>query len=425
MKVKYKTICHYIILYCMLILCQSNLYEVYLKKNDTIIFGLLMVLVLITLRRSYKYTFYLLALLLCSVFAVRLISGGLGITTWFTWTNKILIATVAVFYCQDMFMERYCRIISFLAAVNMIMYVLWWSVPGILKTFLIQYNSTFTYNVWSSALQYNTYNYQNYGLLFSSFCENTNAVVRNIGIYTEPGVYQMVLNSAIFILLYNLDGDRFSVSERKKMLAVNIIALITTFSVSGYFGCIIIVGGLIFSKADKRIKRNIGVALLIFTIIVVIDTIKNGSESIFSKVILSKILNSSGQFDINAGTGIYRTRTVVAAISAMFTHPFGMGAGELQRIIANEGSGNVAGAVFTMGAMLGFFPFILVLLWLFVPIVKSSLSNIEKLSIILLYFNTAIAQSSAFYPPLIVFSLYYSQKRIGSISAYERRYSGE
>lgn len=425
MKIRYKTVFHYIILYFMLMLCQSNLYEVFIKKYDVVVFFAIIAMIIMAPKKKYQYPFYISVLLLVSILFVRITSGGLGITTWLTWTIKILITAVAVFYNQEKFIERYCRIVSFFAGISIVMYVLWLVFPGILKQILIQYNSIFTYNVWTTASQYTTYNYENFGLFFASFTENNSAILRNTGIYTEPGVYQMVLNSVIFILIFDIDADQFTLSERKKMLFINIVALLTTISTSGYFGLAVIIIGLLFARTEKKIKRYIGIALAIFAVIVVVGVARRGTGSFLSTMVLGKIFNTSGQFDINAGTGIYRTRTVHAAILAMFTHPLGMGAGRLQGLIQAGGEGNVAGAVFTMGAMIGIIPFSLVLLWIFKPIVSSPLTMIEKLIIVFLYFNTAIAQSSPFYPPLIIFTLYYSRRQVELKTNLGGEYNGE
>ena len=57
------------------------------------------------------------------------------------------------------------------------------------------------------------------------------------------------------------------------------------------------------------------------------------------------------------------------------------------------------------GASLGVIPFCVILFCVFSPIIKANIPILQKVAIIFLYMNTALAQSNSYYPLLIFFSV--------------------
>lgn len=88
---------------------------------------------------------------------------------------------------------------------------------------------------------------------------------RNCGFYTEPGVYQIVLNSTLYILLFWKEKLMIS-SEKKyrKILLVIIAAIIACQSTTGYLALLLIIlffcfykqRGFAFWQQVKHCVRN-------------------------------------------------------------------------------------------------------------------------------------------------------------------------
>ena len=89
---------------------------------------------------------------------------------------------------------------------------------------------------------------------------------RNSSIFWEPGVFQAFININIYLILTNA---QFSMKRKIPLLLVNTIALITTYSITGYFIFVFIVFDYFF-KLFKNVKIKSGnkkLILLVFSLI--------------------------------------------------------------------------------------------------------------------------------------------------------------
>lgn len=96
------------------------------------------------------------------------------------------------------------------------------------------------------------------------------------------------------------------------------------------------------------------------------------------------------------GTGKYRWGTIALSFQSIMQNPLGVGYDAVTKLLSTE-DGLVAAKILTSAAALGLPWLIFTVYWLFAPILKANWSGIAKIVFILLYINTALAQSQEFY----------------------------
>ena len=109
---------------------------------------------------------------------------------------------------------------------------------------------------------------------------------RNIGIYIEPGLFQIYLNLAIFSLLY---APVFFARKYFK-LAVIALALVSTGSTSGYIIGVLIVSAAAFKNKSGRFKHLQNLLQVLFVAAIVFFVV---SSSTFTENIESKFSGDS------------------------------------------------------------------------------------------------------------------------------------
>lgn len=116
-------------------------------------------------------------------------------------------------------------------------------------------DSLMSYRIYSDSSTYQEFSYKLHGMFLYS---HRTVDMRNVSIFTEPGIYQMVLNTAIFVLLF-LRDKLVSFSDKKVGRALMILscALLSTQSTTGYISlCFIVLFYMFFEK--KRTQNEIG-----------------------------------------------------------------------------------------------------------------------------------------------------------------------
>lgn len=149
------------------------------------------------------------------------------------------------FYCMSFlgikFRYAYLRIITFLAAVSILMFAL--QMMGL--TFGITVSHYRTIGI------YNALSFDNYSI-----------IQRNCGMFWEPGAYQGYL---ILVPLFFIDNlKQLWISERKSCIAIA-IALITTYSTTGFVVTFIVVGLSAFHEIKNsyvKILSLVGILLI-------------------------------------------------------------------------------------------------------------------------------------------------------------------
>lgn len=405
MVVSKKAIKQYIMLYCMMLLNQSVIRDSFFSSDYMFLGIFFAVASLHNLFKRRNILFFMVAsLAICAI--TRFLVGGVGIGIWATWMSMILVTYSAIEIDPRHFLDRLVKMVVFFAGISIIL----WAVSLIdlrvvQKLMLFQYKMRTNYfRVYIDSVQYDKMFYDAYGGLI--YCVNMCHPTRNCGIFTEPGIYQIVLNGAIFVLIFlkkylNIDSDK-----NFKYFVILSIAVITTQSTSGVislaFMLFFVIAQRKFSKFEKRII--LGVSVLAAAL--VIQYFVQGENSLLYKTVIKKLFSSSTGFSLAASSGSARLGTIAVCLLSMIQNPFGIGYDRLTLLLDTENTGFVAASIFMTGAACGVLMFALVLVWTLRPVFKTRVLNkYGKASFLLIYANTVLSQSSEFYPFIIFIPL--------------------
>ena len=401
----------YLFLYCMLLVNQSNFQKIFFLDKLEILACVFGVMLFAGSKKLSQWTFSFCGVLLFFVLFTRLNNGGAGLSIFLTFIVPILATACAVVYNGDLFLSRFVKLVTFLAAISIVGYVIGLTVPALWEGISYGYLNGAEDRFYLTSNNYESTFYYSHGLFLYSMAGNRYS--QNMGIYTEPGVYQVVLNSAIFMLLFlPYFFKSWNRKEINRSLAICIIALITTKSTTGYIALIIIAFCFILSKkSDSVLRRRVINGMCIIGLVLCGDYIIRGNESfIYSSIIEKLFILDSGDvvFSLNASTGRYRATTILACITTMVKYPLGVGYDYLDMILTEY---DVGAIILLSGAALGVGELISVLFWVHYPVIKYANTGMTALVFTLMYINTTLAQTNQFYPALIcipMFLCYYN-----------------
>ncbi len=408
LRVNNKKIIQNLLIYIMIIMNQSNLYKYFLQNyNMVLAAGLLLLILLFTQKHTYVVGFGIF--LLADVFVTRIFVGDVGISAWINWIIKIGFCYIAISVNGAKFYSNYIKVVRFLAICSLVGYAIGVVFPTFFKSGLfIKYSTQFISDkTWISSNSFLASYHNSYGLLFYSFTEHE--TMRNIGIFTEAGVYQMVLISAIFILLFYHDFlDEKIWKQRTSTFLIIIVALLTCQSATGYIGLAVVMIAYLLDRNQENTEMKLRIVGLIGLMIaaLLVDFFVRRNESLLGYTIIGKLINEAGAFDITADTGAYRYGMIMVALRSILNHPFGVGYDTLRYMANADSDGLVAAQIIQTGAVYGIPMLIGIVVWICQPLLKYEKKKWWAFLLIFLYFNTALAQSSEFYPVLIMFGMY-------------------
>lgn len=394
----------YLAIYFMLISNQSNFSEIYMTPYRTVIMAGLLCVFLFTAKKGIKtYCTLFFVFLIMYALLIRLSVGGIGIRIIAQFLVDILAAWLAVSINKQHFWERYVKTVVFLASISLMLWLLSILQINIWDQITPEINSLMSYKVYSDSITYQEYSFKLHGMFLYS---HRTVDMRNVSIFTEPGIYQMVLNTAIFVLLFLRDKlVSFSDKEVGRALVVLAFALLSTQSTTGYISiCFIILFYLLFEKRDtteQNWKQKILIALFSILLFLMIDYMVRGSESFIQVSIISKLFSGKNKVSLDA-SGMARADLIFLALQSMVRHPFGVGYSNLGALMDVGNTGMAGAAIMQFGAAWGFLPLIVVAWWIFYPVLKFCRKRYVAVLYIFMYINTVLAQSDLFYPVLIM-----------------------
>ena len=302
--------------------------------------------------------------------------------------EPILLTHVAYQYDKRHFCNRFVKIVLFLAISSLVFYI----IAQIDYKYLI--DSGILHKVKINRLTYTDF-YCNF-----LYVLRDREINRNVGIFCEPGLYQILLNSAIYLLIFY--SKEITIRRNKLAIAILAITLVTTQSGTGFIGLAIILLGVVFSNhkiINKSIKQITLAALGLIFVLVLFDTIKNGVNSFLYIVVLEKVLNIGSN---KLTTGSVRLNMITTMLHLIIHNPFGYGFSYVsyyRSIVAPE---SVGARLFLTCAAIGVIPVLILLFYYLDKSYKTRISNMQFIVLWLLYVNTTLAQSREFYPALLV-----------------------
>ena len=391
----------YILLYIMMLINQSCLIDTF--GSPKIYMGIVFFCASMMLLRKKFRDYYVLIFGGASLFiisAVRFFVGGVGLGIWMHWMASLMLVSLAIRVSPEKFLTRFVRIVYVFAFLSLILWA-----ASLVNIQLIQKLMFFEFrqgtNVYRSYID--AYHYTNihalaYGGPF--YVVNMQQVGRNCGIFTEPGVYQILLNSALFVIIYLKKYLDIDFKMQKKMLAVLSATIVSALSTSGILSMLAIYIPVLILRKDKQKKWLLRAATIGMTCLVA-DLFIRGEESIIFSVLIRKLFEN-GEFTLMASTGSARMGTVEVCFRSMIAHPFGIGYDQITKLLNAEITGNVAASIFTTGAACGIPMFLLIAAFLLLPVCRTTrIPWYAKLAFIFSLTNNLLSQSSEFYPYMI------------------------
>lgn len=413
LKVRKSAIVHYFIIWLMIMMNDTFLYRNVLNKYGVAVLGICIVLMIMYRKTVDSKQVLFTVFLLISVALVRLNVGGIGIEAWLTWATMILMPVIAIRFDIDEFWDRFGNIVYFYAIISLIYFVVALISPEIIKQLsLFKALEIETITEWFTADRFNTQSNFVYGFFLYSLRDY--APTRNNSVFGEPGLYQIVLNTLVFALLFF--RNKFSFSDKKvlKLLIICSIAIVTSQSTSGLLSLVVIFVGFLL---DKRIEGNeyshsvkslIKRIAIIGIFVILFDYIVREEVSLLYTVILRKLF-SNGAFSLSADTGSFRMITLLGSLQVLFTNPLGVGYDYLTEFFSTFSSGEYVGArIFYTFAALGIIPTIVIIIWYLHPILSVRKGGWFKTAFLFFLINTLIMQSKEFYPCLVLIPIYLS-----------------
>lgn len=401
LKVSKNAILQYILLYIMILIPGSCLFQVYLGNEKYFVILGLYALLFIS-QRKYRENYGILFVLVLAFlfFIVRFLVGGVGLQVWAQFAVCVLSVQFAISCNSNAFLTRFIKIIVFFSSISIVMWALFTIAPTLADVWPAE-----RYFVQSIGIDQWAKSYYGKGLLFYSYLDVHPD--RNCGIFTEPGVYQTVLNAALFVLLYWKEKLELK-SERQyfRYVIIVLVSLLTCASTTGYISMIIILFIYFVFFQDPsfsagRIKRFIAVVCFIGVLILGIDYSIRGEDSLVYSQIIYKLF-PSGKLDVSEGSGQYRMGMILYAFSLIGKNPLGVGYN-----VFNSGleQGFVAASLVSFAAVFGVVPWLIVMFFTFYPVFKYE-KKIICLLFICIFVNTTLAQTDLLYPGLIMIPLY-------------------
>lgn len=410
-KTAIKTVAHYILIYLLLISSGAWIYSL---NSINIRYLILIVCGIYLIKRIRKKSYFYVAAYLVGIMVFMLLEMGVFLQPYYSTKmlmllEQFLIAFVAFDYDKENFTNRFVKLCAAFALISLLFYVVQLIKPSILSSYLTANVGWGEGTVWEMTF---------YGKLFYVYRYNPLTVIemRNNGIYSEPGLYQMVLNSALFLLLFFPDLVYVKSKTKKMLIILFVVTCLTTASTTGYIGLLIIFLGFFAlpnTYREKKFKHYVTSIIFLVMMLLIVNYYLTGDDSILSSFMFSKL---SDLLTTQSGTGAARTNTISLMFSLLASNPIiGVGYGRVADAVATLT--DTGGAIFMeMVAGCGI-PFTIYMLY---PHFKNALRGrygiLTGMVWIGLYLNTTLAQSREIYPALIVLAhvLSFSRNYVGA-----------
>lgn len=393
MKIKKKDILPYFLIWISFLYHGSILKSNYSTLLDSISIVVILYTILFHKDARDKGIIKFLGLLLVNILFVRYINrGGVGITIWIKWLIQIMAIYTAYLLDKAAFITRYVKTIAFYATVS-------------LACFMLQKTG-----LWQAITPEITYG----GMQFKGILPihvaglHGDKIGRNLGIFYEPGVYQIPLNTALYFLLFFQDRISMYAKKRNIYFLLILLALITAKSTTGYLGFGAIYASYIITTTRSKKQKGLFVFAII-AVVVLMDFLMNGESSVIFAVVINKLFDANGFNLAASGSGFYRVRTIEYVIEVIRRYPMGAGYDNYNAYILSQKQylNELVGveclkafAYYGAPQMIMVYAYLLKTAW------QRKRNLVQWILIVFLYINTTMAQSEIFYPALVILFLF-------------------
>lgn len=388
MKINIKQITQFILVLLMVLMHGAVYWSVNFQERYVALFAVaffVLFVVTVYLEGIPKWFFVYCIITSACYFLSAFISGiglssGLNIKTAMILDINILTALVAYKMDRNRSLRLFVLVVTVLAMISLAFYYISLVVG---KDSLTRF---FTYYSWGRGHYVNP---------LYSFTNDD----RNYGIFYEPGVYQIVLNSALYLLFFSRDEIKLNNKVYNFSFVILVITIITSGSTTGYLNLAFILVGMVLLKGKSKIQKHIAYMCGIFILLMTADYIVNGDSSLISTYAINKIFEikvTTSTINYNTSGGA-RMFIFNIAKEALVSNPFfGLGSNYISDAIGTEfysgfGTGN---GLCSMIASKGLVTTVITIVPFLYMAYKNRSSRMQYLIFILIYFNTVLAQSS-------------------------------
>ncbi len=388
MRVKYSRILTYLLLLVAYFSHNSVLY-VENKTLFNIVSIVICIMGLMYVQRSFSIeAVIVLVYLLLDIIFVRYISGGIGITIWLHWFIEIVAIMCAYAIDKINFFENYVKVIFIFSLLSLVGTFIWKINPELWCAKMPLH--------FNSSMQYSGFSF----LYVSS--NSIDHLGRNVGVFTEPGLYQIPLNTAVFFLL--LFRQKIGISKKKWGLYLGTILLtvLSTKSTSAYVATIAIVF-CAFLMTNIPMQQKMLCLASLMLILLVAEMVLKGENSIVRVYFIDKMFDANG-LNLSVGNGKYRIRTIAYVKDVIKQYFWGAGYDNYNKYIEMKGgylSELVGVECLKVFAYLGTPQMLTMYLGIFVMAFRNRRNVIQFLLVVFLYINATMAQTDIFYPGLV------------------------
>lgn len=309
------------------------------------------------------------------------LSHGLNIKTALLYDIAVLIVIVALSIDYRKFINYFVGFVVLISAISLIFY----AIQAIAGRDSI--SGLFTYLSWGRGHYVNP--------LYTYAKKDT----RNYGIFYEPGVFQIVTITALYLLVF---GRKYFDMESKKYIVAVIIlgaAVLTGGSTTGYINLLFIVAGTVLMKGKSSLQKKIAIIFGISIAVIFLDYLVNADSSILSVYVLDKIfeMTESGELSYYTSSGGARLFMFNMALRGLKENPlFGIGNTRVETAVGSaffEGFGTGNGLCVIIASK-GLVTACTTIVPFLVMSYRKRQSIHQYVVLLLIYFNTIVAQSS-------------------------------
>ena len=385
----------YCFLYFMAIMTGTYYYNTYPLNVKYIILFVTGGCIFLRYVKISNHTKTALICLVVSICMSRMVSGGIGLAALLDFVCPLLLIECAYKIDAENFATRYVKFTVFFATVSVAFFCL----------------ALLNYNLFSTIMSLisRKYQYANgmtcyesfvYGYLPENWCLNQ----RNDSIFSEPAQYSILLNSALWVLLFASDSLKLSVKKKKRALVIVLIALVTCMSTTGYI-CTLVMFACVMWQRNNEAKRKVYLVVSLVCIGIAIDYFIRGAHSILQTILLDKIFSTSGNMDLTAGSGLYRVSTINACFEIFLRKPFGAGYDVVNAYVDRyslTGEASAGGGFARALAVYGIVTISILIVWMIYNSKKNMHGVLPMIAFWFFYIWTAFAQASVAYPMIFV-----------------------
>lgn len=412
-------IVHYVLIYIMVALGDSFLYDRILIYLCPAIAAVSLVLLLFNKKSNYLFPLSILPFSALVVLCVRLKTNAVGVSELLVWFSMVCVTLLAVGFNISKFLERLIKLTAALSFFSVLIFFCSQLVPGIWSHFTpFSFLLTFGDDYWLDAMtKLSTSYFQAHGLLL--YVDRGFDSARNVGIFREPAVYQVMLNSLIFVLLY-MCPDSLK-NKRVRLIALFVVTVLTTKSATGYLVCfaLFFMYFIHVGVAGKRIDAVYYVLLALGGAFLVSALFLGNSSWIFESV-FGRFFGGNG-FSLDA-SGSARTGAASISLKLIHEYPLGCGYDVYTSALNANVTGYVAACLFRVVAIYGI-PFgIFVIFWIFYPLfLQPRMPMVAIFSFAFMYLMATFFENEIFYTTLIFIPIYLYCKNVAETSVQPLR----